>query len=306
MPYRWRLFLAACVALAFLVLLMRPPASLALGAPAGSPDCPSVMSIQTNVRTTVHSIPRVIHQTYKSLGDVPAHFLVSMESCRRTNPGFEHRFWNDTAVEDFFWQRRPDLRATFHSLPKAIHRADFFRYALVDTLGGFYLDVDVTCLRPFEELLKANDSRAVRTIVGLEAAVGTNDAMRQVKFFCVESGTLSPFIVFLSPFSSRLASPASPLCFPLSALASPSSCSARLSLVLTASQMGISRRIQFCQWAFASAPEQPLFRRLFESIRVAALVRRRKKTEESRRNFFLSLSHSLSPLLLLLFLVLDP
>jgi inositol phosphorylceramide mannosyltransferase catalytic subunit len=80
------------------------------------------------------------------------------------NPGFEHLFFTDQAVEQFIDQEFPEYRDTFDRFPFAIQRFDFFRYLAVYKLGGFYFDLDVflarsiadlagsTCVFPFEEL----------------------------------------------------------------------------------------------------------------------------------------------------------
>ena len=97
------------------------------------------------------SIPRIIHQTWKSR-QLPEPFRIFQETWRRCHPDWEYRFYDDAAcrivVESF-----PALLPIYDGCPHPVQRADIFRYLVVARYGGLYADMDVECLRNIEPLL---------------------------------------------------------------------------------------------------------------------------------------------------------
>ncbi|TPX31720.1 hypothetical protein SmJEL517_g04997 [Synchytrium microbalum] len=144
------------------------------------------------------NIPRIIHQTWKttSVKDAPAHVSESVASWRQKNVevtsglGFAHILWDDTGLEEMVKVMHPTIYATFKDLPKKVHKADIFRYLVLNTFGGVYADVDTLTLRPVEKWLDANDLaswkykdqtmpvlKEVNFIVGLETDVERNNSV---------------------------------------------------------------------------------------------------------------------------------
>ena len=106
------------------------------------------------------AIPRILHQTYRSADAVPAALRPGIERLRAMNPGWDYRFYDDAAVEDFI---RSEYKPEFHRAYRRINpvygpaRADFFRYLLMYRYGGVYLDLKSTTVRPLDETLRADD-----------------------------------------------------------------------------------------------------------------------------------------------------
>lgn len=96
-------------------------------------------------------IPCHIHQTWKSSKweELPAWVQSSVSSFKLVNPGCNHTLWSDTDVKSFMARHYPHLEA-FQALTP-VQRADIFRYAVIHSLGGFYADSDVDCLKPIQE-----------------------------------------------------------------------------------------------------------------------------------------------------------
>ena len=61
--------------------------------------------------------------------------------------------WTDADTAAFVRDHYPDRADFFHALPLAVHRWDLFRYMLLHTQGGLYLDMDIEPSRSFAELL---------------------------------------------------------------------------------------------------------------------------------------------------------
>ena len=99
------------------------------------------------------TIPRIIHQTWKS-DRLPPLFRIYQETWRRRHPGWEYRFYDDAACRRIVESHFPDLLALYDGCPHPVQRADIFRYLIVAREGGLYADMDMECLRNLEALLE--------------------------------------------------------------------------------------------------------------------------------------------------------
>jgi mannosyltransferase OCH1-like enzyme len=115
----------------------------------------TVSSNLVNVKTTTsqENIPKIIIQTWKS-NSVPQRYMQLIESIKKYNPDYEYLFFTDNDIENFLKINYPDYYRTYLALPIKIQRIDFFRYIAVYHFGGFYMDLDMLCLKPFDDLLK--------------------------------------------------------------------------------------------------------------------------------------------------------
>lgn len=97
-------------------------------------------------------VPRIVHQTWRST-ELPGRFRESADSWRRHHPGWEYRLWTDADLDDLVRRTRPDLLPLWRAYPDQIQRVDAARYLMLHRFGGLYADLDVECLRPFDDLL---------------------------------------------------------------------------------------------------------------------------------------------------------
>lgn len=105
-------------------------------------------------------IPKIIHQTYRSLAEVPDELRASMAALQSLNPGWRHCFYDDQAVESFIRSEfQPPIFAAYQRINPAYGpaRADFFRYLLMFRVGGVYLDLKSLATRPLDEVLRPDD-----------------------------------------------------------------------------------------------------------------------------------------------------
>lgn len=101
------------------------------------------------------SIPRRIIQTHESLYT----FSDSLVSCRNTarhlNADYDYQFFSASERRTFIKEFRPALLELYDFFPLKIQKADLFRIAAVDVLGGFYLDLDVLVYKRLDSLCSA-------------------------------------------------------------------------------------------------------------------------------------------------------
>lgn len=109
-------------------------------------------------------IPKIIHQLWKD-AVVPDRYAPLVASWRKHHPDWQYRLWTDADLRDFVARHYPDFLAVYDGYRQPISRADAARYLLLRHFGGLYVDLDVECFRPFDELL--GDARLV---IGLEPA----------------------------------------------------------------------------------------------------------------------------------------
>lgn len=93
-------------------------------------------------------IPRVIHQIWVGPAPFPAAFARYQDSWRRHHPAWELRFWTEENLpDDVPW---PEALERDRS---PAERSDLLRLHLLERFGGVYVDTDMECLRPIDELL---------------------------------------------------------------------------------------------------------------------------------------------------------
>ena len=111
------------------------------------------------------TIPKIIIQTWKS-SSVPQRYMQLIDSIKSNNPDYQYLFFTDGDIEDFLKQNYPEYYQTYLTLPVKIQRIDFFRYIAVYHYGGFYMDLDMLCLKSFDSLLKYNCIFPVDEFIG--------------------------------------------------------------------------------------------------------------------------------------------
>jgi len=98
------------------------------------------------------SIPRIIHQTWKS-ADIPSVYQEYVDSVRSINPTYNYKLWTDIENREFIASYYPWFLEKFDAYRHNIERADAVRYFLLYKFGGVYIDLDMECMRPIDELL---------------------------------------------------------------------------------------------------------------------------------------------------------
>nr|POE52007.1 inositol phosphoceramide mannosyltransferase 1 [Quercus suber] len=99
--------------------------------------------------------PRIIHQIFLQEGrnSTLAKYSDALASCRDMHIGWESKLWTDQNATAFMREHYPDVAPHYEGYKQSIQRANILRYALLHHYGGVYLDLDVTCLAPLDNLL---------------------------------------------------------------------------------------------------------------------------------------------------------
>jgi hypothetical protein len=98
------------------------------------------------------TIPRIIHQTWKST-ELPLPFQAFQRRWRELHPGFEYRLWTDRENDAFVQREYPEYYRLYRSFSREIYRADLVRCLYLLRFGGVYVDLDVEPLRSLEGFL---------------------------------------------------------------------------------------------------------------------------------------------------------
>ena len=98
------------------------------------------------------SVPRTIHQIWIGPDPLPEEHRPWIESWRRHHPGWEHRLWTEDDLPDD--PIRPEV---LERLRAPVERADILRLEILFRHGGVYVDTDVECLRPVDELVAGEE-----------------------------------------------------------------------------------------------------------------------------------------------------
>lgn len=84
---------------------------------------------------------------------MPAHLADYRAGLIEAHPDWEHRLWSEA---DLTWlQNRDPFNDAERFAPgsEGQFRSDIARYEILRLMGGVYVDCDVECLRPFDDLL---------------------------------------------------------------------------------------------------------------------------------------------------------
>jgi len=97
-------------------------------------------------------IPRIVHHIWLGPDPLPEEHGPWIETWKRHHPDWEFRMWTEENLpEDPI---RPEI---LERLRAPVERADILRLELVYRYGGVYLDTDLECLRPMDDVLAGED-----------------------------------------------------------------------------------------------------------------------------------------------------
>ena len=131
-----------------------------------------------NLITENNKIPKIIIQTWKD-ENIPIKYNSDILSVIKFNPNYQYIFFTDTKIEIFLQTKYPDYWITYQKLPIKIQKIDFFRYIAIYHYGGFYLDLDIECLKNFDSLLN------YKCIFPLEQYIKNCDSSEiRLRYFC--------------------------------------------------------------------------------------------------------------------------
>ena len=107
-----------------------------------------------------HSIPKIIHQSYHTKA-VPDIINKNISKIKKMNPDWEYRFYDDNDQVEFISHNYgPEMLKAYLKINPlyGAARADFFRYLLINKVGGVWLDIKSTMNQSLDISLQKNDS----------------------------------------------------------------------------------------------------------------------------------------------------
>jgi inositol phosphorylceramide mannosyltransferase catalytic subunit len=142
-----------------LISTAAPPfGSFMLGGPllsyAGASKRPSVATLPMG-----GEISKVIYQTFPTK-NLPPELAGNAEYIRKLNPTYQYVMFDDADIEVFIESEYgPEMLAYYHRINPSYGaaRADLFRYLLIYSRGGVYLDIKSRMLRPLDEIIREGD-----------------------------------------------------------------------------------------------------------------------------------------------------
>jgi hypothetical protein len=128
------------------------------------------------------SIPHIIHQTFYER-TLPPELQRNVDRLRTLNPGWEYRFYDDDDIKAFISEHYG--QAVLHYFERigpqyGAARADLFRYLLMYKVGGLYLDIKSTAMRPLDEVFRPDDRFLLSTWGREQASWGYHYELRNL------------------------------------------------------------------------------------------------------------------------------
>ena len=102
------------------------------------------------------AIPKIIHHTWIGNDPLPDGARDMIAKWRQHHPGWEMRLWTRDNLPPM------QNRALYDSRKNTAHRADILRYELMHQFGGVYVDMDMECQQPLDDLIKNYEGFAGR------------------------------------------------------------------------------------------------------------------------------------------------
>ena len=118
------------------------------------------MQLTTGIAETMNSIrrnpdqpTRTVHLTWKN-HHPPEHLFPAWWRRTWEVPGWTIRLWTDQDIQDFAAKQSQEISDLLRSYNFGIMRADAFRYLLLKSFGGLYVDLDFVNLSSLDWLVE--------------------------------------------------------------------------------------------------------------------------------------------------------
>lgn len=130
---------------------------------------------QKNNKGMARCIPRILHQIWFDYGegqpDPPAKFRALQRGLLDDNPGYTFYEWRYRAALKFIEGYYPEHFDWFLNLQYPVEKVDAFRFFLMHTYGGIYLDMDCKSLEPLDKFFEEHPEACRAKIVLVHSPV---------------------------------------------------------------------------------------------------------------------------------------
>lgn len=107
-------------------------------------------------------IPKIIHQTWKSK-ELPDVFDNILEHNKKINEDYEFKLWShapgEPEIDNFLKENYPKLYTVFSKCKIGVQKGDIARLAILYHYGGIYIDLDILCLKTFNDLVDLSSDK---------------------------------------------------------------------------------------------------------------------------------------------------
>lgn len=104
-------------------------------------------------------ITKIIHQTYRDK-NYPKEIQDNINRLIKMNPDWEYKFYDNSDIEEFIKKNYGDIIYSYYNRidPRyGAAKADLFRYLLIYKVGGVYLDLKSSIIKPLNSTIFDND-----------------------------------------------------------------------------------------------------------------------------------------------------
>lgn len=101
------------------------------------------------------SVPFILHRTSRDFGALSYPINEFHDECKKYYKNWEIKEWTDTGIDHFVKTEYPQYYSRFSEMVPIIRRVDAVRYLWMHYYGGVYLDMDVECIRPLDDFVRA-------------------------------------------------------------------------------------------------------------------------------------------------------
>jgi Glycosyltransferase sugar-binding region containing DXD motif len=114
--------------------------------------CINTLYIHCSFFEIKNMIPKIIHQIWMQGADtVPSKYSFARATWREKNPLWEIKTWDEVELRKLIQGTR--WENVLQYTRRLIQRADILRCAVLEKYGGVYVDMDMYCLKPLDDLL---------------------------------------------------------------------------------------------------------------------------------------------------------
>ena len=105
----------------------------------------------------MEQIPKIIHLIFLSKTEpIPDFFRECVDRMKIFHPDWEIRTYNEDDVYNILAENFPLILPIYNKYTHRVQKADIIRLILVYLYGGFYMDMDMYCLKKLDDLLRFN------------------------------------------------------------------------------------------------------------------------------------------------------
>lgn len=137
-------------------------------------------------------IPKKIYQSWKTK-DISGPTAENVQKIKDLNPDYEYELYDDKDCLKFILENfGENYGNAFSALSAGAFRSDFWRYCMLYTYGGVYLDIDMVPLIPFSSLIKDTDKfvsivdKAHSNMIGIYQAFFACIPKHPILLYCIQ------------------------------------------------------------------------------------------------------------------------